>query len=260
MAGDVALERLRSRRPAARDVPHRRPERARSPHRRVRVVGHLARPDQQPQRRGDVGGALAGRQHQVAEERAALRHPLAQQRRQVAVGGECTGRRPQQRRVVAEVEGHATVARRRTRRPRRPRRGRPAAPAGSPSRGGRAPPRSRIAAGSGTPCSCTSTSRRRSGPPRAPSSTPCQRGQEARQRLARHRPRPRRAGAPASARRMRRSTSESHHSSPWPPGRIAPRTTVPSTSRTRSSSSTRCSGTPKRAAGCSAVNGPCVRA
>ncbi len=155
--------------------------------------------------------------------------------------------------------GRPGPRRRRTRRPRRPRRGRRAAPAGSPARAASAPPARGSRPAAVRPCSCTITSRSRSVPPRPPSSTPCQRGRNRASVSAGTASTSARSRA-SEARRIRRSTSASHHSSPCPPGRIAPRTTVPSTSSVRSSSSTRCRGTPRRSAGSSSANGPCVRA
>ncbi len=107
---------------------HRKP---RSPQRRERVVGDLARPDQIPQRvlqlgRGDLGADV---DQQVAEERGARAQPLAQRlvqlaRRRLAA--------PAARRAAAPPRGsrapRAPSARARRRRARRARRTRTAGP------------------------------------------------------------------------------------------------------------------------------------
>ena len=91
--------------------------------------------------------------------------------------------------------------------------------------------RSHTSAGSASPCSGTSTSRRRSIPAPAAGwrSTPCHDGRNAASARWSAASISLRSAA-SDARRRRRSTSVSHHSRSVPPGRSSPRTTAPSRS------------------------------
>ena len=237
-------KRRRRARSARRLLAPAGAHRARRAQRGERVVGHLARPHEVPQRLLQLLGGDAGDvDQQVGEEARALRagargSPRARARR-TAPRCRCGVAR---RRARARRRPRGSTARpcrcdgrAGRRRPTRPRPTRTAGRARRPSRrrcgaAARRAPTPRRAARA--PCSGTSISRSRSIP--APvggwRSTPCQLG--AKRASARWSAGSISARSAASdARRSRRRTSGSHHSRSVPPGRSSPRTSSPARSR-----------------------------
>ena len=205
----------------ARAATTRRGRELRRAQRRERVVGHLARPHEVPQRLLELLGRDAGDVgQQVGEEARAGGAAARGSRSCTRLGGRLAGarRRPEQRARPrgSRARRGRSGGRARPRRPTRPRPRRTAGPSTTASRrrcgaAARRAPTPR--AGSASPCSGTSTSRSRSMPAPAGGwrSTPCQFGRKrASARWS--------AGsislrsAASEARRSRRSTSGSHHS------------------------------------------------
>ena len=235
--------------------------------RREGVVGHLAGPDQVPERLlqldrlglGEVG-------EQVGPEGGAAAEPLAQrvvQRlgRRLAL----ERRRPEPAGVLAEVERHPAGARARARRrrprpARRSRRAGRARPASRRRRGAaarRAPTPPAPAPGPAAAPAARAAGRRR--PPPAVRSTPCQAGRKrasarcsGRRSTSCAQRRAARRGAGGAAPRGRTTRAR------CPPGRSSPCTRSPARSSSRSTGAE--VHAVAAATARAVVNGPCVRA
>ena len=213
---------------------------ARRPQRRPRVVRHLARPDELPERGEDVLRREARRVDEVSPEERALGQGCPDRGRRLASPAAppppaARGARASSRKYMAtrsrpaptqttSPDAHSTS---------RSAGRNPATRRGSTSL-------SQSVAGSATPCSGTSASR---SPCRRP--MPCQEGRK-RPKAACSAGSTSRRSTASVARRIRRSTSVSHHSRSEPPGRSSPRTSSSARSSAASSPSTRASSRSNR--------------
>ncbi len=205
-------------------------------------------------RRGRPPATRPAASTRSAQKSARSAEGCADRGRRLALGRRLRRRRPEERRVVAEVHGDAVETcadphdlARRAQHVEIGRAGIAGTRRGSTSL-------SQSVAGSATPCSGTSASR---SPCRRP--MPCQEGRK-RPKAACSAGSTSRRSTASVARRIRRSTSVSHHSRSEPPGRSSPRTSSSARSSAESPPSTRASSRSNRAASSDVVNGPCVRA